>query len=29
VFDINESDNISRAALGEPVGTLIHGGQDA
>ena len=29
VFDINESDNISRAALGEPVGTLIHGGQHA
>ena len=29
VFDINEGDNISRAALGEPVGTLIHGGTDA
>ncbi|MFV2063295.1 MAG: UMP kinase [Chloroflexota bacterium] len=29
VFDINESDNISRAALGEPVGTLIHGGPNA
>jgi uridylate kinase len=29
VFDINKPDNISRAALGEPVGTLIHGGQDA
>ena len=29
VFDINERDNISRAALGEPVGTLIHGGKDA
>ena len=29
VFDINGRDNISRAALGEPVGTLIHGGQDA
>ena len=28
VFDINKRDNISRAALGEPVGTLIHGGQD-
>jgi uridylate kinase len=28
VFDINEADNISRAALGEPVGTLIHGGRD-
>jgi uridylate kinase len=27
VFDINEADNISRAALGEPVGTLIHGGR--
>jgi uridylate kinase len=26
VFDINEEGNISRAALGEPVGTLIHGG---
>ncbi len=29
VFDINKEDNISRAALGEPVGTLIHGGNDA
>ena len=29
VFDINEEGNISRAALGEPVGTLIHGGHDA
>ena len=29
VFDINEEGNISRAALGEPVGTLIHGGKDA
>jgi uridylate kinase len=27
VFDINEGDNISRAALGQPVGTLIHGGK--
>jgi uridylate kinase len=26
VFDINQQGNISRAALGEPVGTLIHGG---
>ncbi len=26
VFDINREGNISRAALGEPVGTLIHGG---
>jgi uridylate kinase len=26
VFDINQEGNISRAALGEPVGTLIHGG---
>ncbi len=26
VFDINEEGNISRAALGQPVGTLIHGG---
>jgi hypothetical protein len=26
VFDINKEGNISRAALGEPVGTLIHGG---
>ncbi len=29
VFDINHEDNIARAALGEPVGTLIHGGRDA
>ncbi len=29
VFDINEEGNISRAALGEPVGTLIHGGTNA
>jgi uridylate kinase len=29
VFDINQQGNISRAALGEPVGTLIHGGTDA
>ena len=29
VFDINAGDNIYRAALGEPVGTLIHGGQEA
>jgi uridylate kinase len=29
VFDINREGNISRAALGEPVGTLIHGGKDA
>jgi uridylate kinase len=28
VFDMNAGDNIYRAALGEPVGTLIHGGQD-
>jgi uridylate kinase len=28
VFDINQAGNISRAALGEPVGTLIHGGSD-
>ena len=28
VFDINQAGNISRAALGEPVGTLIHGGRD-
>ena len=26
VFDMNKPDNIRRAALGEPVGTLIHGG---
>ncbi len=29
VFNMNVGDNISRAALGEPVGTLIHGGHDA
>jgi uridylate kinase len=29
VFDINKPGNISRAALGEAVGTLIHGGNDA
>ena len=29
VFDINKPGNISRAALGEAVGTLIHGGDDA
>jgi len=29
VFDINKEGNISRAALGEPVGTLIHGGTNA
>jgi len=29
VFDINREGNIRRAALGEPVGTLIHGGNDA
>ena len=29
VFDINKQGNISRAALGEPVGTLIHGGTNA
>jgi uridylate kinase len=26
VFDMNQPDNIRRAALGEPIGTLIHGG---
>jgi uridylate kinase len=26
VFDMNRPDNIRRAALGEPVGTIIHGG---
>ncbi len=26
VFDLNEPDNIRRAAMGEDVGTLIHGG---
>jgi uridylate kinase len=29
VFDINQAGNITRAALGEPIGTLIHGGNDA
>ncbi len=29
VFDINQEGNISRAALGEPVGTLIHGGTNS
>ena len=29
VFDINQEGNIRRAALGEPVGTLIHGGTNA
>jgi uridylate kinase len=29
VFDMNRPDNIRRAALGEPVGTLIHGGEPA
>jgi uridylate kinase len=29
VFDINREGNISRAALGEPVGTLISGGSNA
>ena len=29
VFDINKAGNISRAALGESVGTLIHGGTNA
>lgn len=29
VFDMNRPDNIRRAALGEPVGTLIHGGGPA
>jgi uridylate kinase len=29
VFDINREGNISRAALGEPVGTLIHGGTNS
>ncbi len=26
VFDMNQPDNIRRAAIGEPIGTLIHGG---
>jgi uridylate kinase len=29
VFDMNQPDNIRRAATGEPIGTLIHGGQAA
>jgi uridylate kinase len=29
VFDLNEPDNVRRAALGEPVGTRIHGGGTA
>ncbi|MEA2621584.1 MAG: uridylate kinase [Chloroflexota bacterium] len=29
VFDMNEPDNIRRAALGEPIGTRIHGGEPA
>jgi uridylate kinase len=29
VFDMNQPDNIRRAALGEPVGTLIDGGEGA
>jgi uridylate kinase len=29
VFDINQEGNIARAALGERLGTLIHGGKDA
>ena len=29
VFDMNQPDNIRRAALGDPVGTLIHGGDPA
>lgn len=29
VFDLNEPDNIRRAALGEEVGTLVHGGGPA
>ena len=27
VFDMNQPDNIRRAAIGEPIGTLIHGGR--
>jgi uridylate kinase len=27
VFNMNRPDNIRRAALGEPVGTRIHGGE--
>ncbi len=29
VFDMNQPDHIRRAAMGEPVGTLIHGGDPA
>jgi uridylate kinase len=29
VFDMNEPDNIRRAAMGDPVGTLIHAGDPA
>ncbi len=29
VFDMNQPDNIRRAAIGEPIGTLIHGGAAA
>jgi uridylate kinase len=29
VFDMNQPDNIRRAATGEPIGTLIHGGRAA
>jgi len=28
VFDMNRPDNIRRAAMGEPIGTLIDGGTD-
>jgi uridylate kinase len=28
VFDMNQPDNIRRAALGDKVGTLIHGGEE-
>jgi uridylate kinase len=29
VFDMNQPDNIRRAAVGEPIGTLIHGGGES
>lgn len=29
VFDMKQPDNIRRVALGEPIGTIIHGGGDA
>ena len=29
VFDLNEPENITRVATGEPVGTLITGGSPA